>query len=114
MIATDDGKLFVYGTPPNLKFGRECDVMNTHIGPITNIKRTFDNKIVATSGADGMIFVYRVSEVQNNKIGHYTKKVTEQITELERISKKRMLGDKKHTEKLSSMEASAEKAECEE
>jgi hypothetical protein len=36
-----------------------------------------------TTGLDGVIFVYRVSEVPNLAYGKYTKKVTEKLEQLE-------------------------------
>jgi len=89
VLASDDGKLFIYGTPPNLKIGRECEVMNSHVGAITGIQKSYDNKIVATCGVDSTIFIYRVSEVPNNKIGHFTKKLMDQVEEAERVISKK-------------------------
>ena len=86
-MSTDDGKLMVFGTPPNLKMGRECDVLHSHIGAIKQLQKTIDNRILITSGDDGTLFVYRVSDGSNNKIGKFTNKVTERYEELERASR---------------------------
>ena len=108
IITTDDGKMFVYGTPPNLKHGRECDVMNSHVGAINCIQKSFDNKIVATCGQDGTIFVYRVSEVPNAKIGQYTHKIDDLVDELDRKNKKKQVLSDKFESRMSSMDASQE------
>ena len=86
-MSTDDGKLMVYGTPPNLQMGRECDVLHSHIGEIKNMQQNVDGRILITSGQDGTIFVYRVSDGANNKIAKFTDKINMKHDELQRASK---------------------------
>jgi WD40 repeat protein len=61
LMASDSGKVFVYGIPPYLKENLECDVFNTHFGAITCMKVHYDSSLVVTAGKDGSIFVYRVN-----------------------------------------------------
>ena len=94
VVSSDDGRLFIYGTPPFLKKGRECEVMNSHIGSINCIKRSYDFKILVSVGDDGTVFVYRVGEVPNTSIGNYTKKINEKIENYEReLRKKKQMKD---------------------
>lgn len=76
-VTLDNGRIYMYGMQPNLKLGRETDVMNTHQGQINKILKTHDNQIVITGGEDGTIFIYRVSEVPNNAVGKFTRRSIE-------------------------------------
>lgn len=77
MLSTNDGKLFVYGTKNNLQLGRECSVYMPHCKNINKIKVTYDHKTLVTADEDGTIFVYKVTEGQNNRIGQYSKKISD-------------------------------------
>ena len=91
VMSTDDGRLQIYGAPPNLKSGKELDVINSHIGAVTGINKSGDNKILVTSGADGTIFIYRVSEsATSNRIGRQTKKLNMRIGDIERDIKRKI------------------------
>lgn len=60
-MATDSGKIFIYGVGKYFKSNLECEVMNTHFGAITAMKVHYDSSIVATAGKDGSVIVYRVN-----------------------------------------------------
>lgn len=77
MLSTNDGKLFVYGTKNNLQLGRECSVYMPHCKNINKIRVTYDHKTLVTADEDGTILVYKVTEGQNNRIGQYSKKVSD-------------------------------------
>jgi len=88
VISTDDGKLLIYGVPPFLKMEKECEVMPSHIGKINCIKRSFDHKILVTCGEDSTIFIYRVSDCPNSRIGLTTRKTASRIDNLEAEAKR--------------------------
>ena len=73
-----------------MNLNRECEIMNSHNGKVTSINKTVDNKIVISSGADGTLFVYKVSEVPNSRIGKFSKKTKERVEEMAREIKKTM------------------------
>lgn len=76
MAATlNNGRLVIYGLQPNLKKGREIDVINTHFGAVTSLKRSHDSSILISAGKDGVIFVYRVSDAPNKNVGAWSSKV---------------------------------------
>lgn len=45
-----------------------------------------DNKTMFTGGKDGTIFVYKVTESQNNKIGEYSRKFADHLYDLRKES----------------------------
>lgn len=86
LMATDSGRIFVYGLPEKdkedekkeknyLRHKLECDIFNTHYGAITCMKVHYDSSLVVTGGKDGSIIVYRVDPVANKKIGAFFKKM---------------------------------------
>lgn len=77
VLSTNDGKLFVYGTKKHLQLGRECTVYMPHCKNINKIRVTYDHKTLVTADEDGTIFVYKVTEGPNNRIGQYSKKVSD-------------------------------------
>jgi hypothetical protein len=87
VCSTDDGKLLVYGheAKKHVRAGRECDAYQTHCGAINVMKKSFDNKILVTAGEDGTIFVFRVTEGPNNKIGKWADKIQERMESLRRL-----------------------------
>ena len=50
-------------------------MMNGHQGGVTIMRKSNDSSVVITAGSDGAIFVYRVNEVPNKRIGWWSKKV---------------------------------------
>jgi WD40 repeat protein len=58
IISNSIGQLFIYGTSPNLKDGRECEVINSHVGSINCLKVNHDSSILVSAGSDGIIIVY--------------------------------------------------------
>ena len=90
-MSLDNGRLYLYGMQPNLKIGREVDVLNTHHGAINILKKSVDNQIVVSGGVDGTIFIYRVSEVPNSMVGKFSrrsKELGEKLIREERDMKK--------------------------
>ena len=75
VLSNDQGRIYVYGTYPNLHRDREVDVMNAHHGNVTCLKKSVDNSIIVSAGKDGTLFIYKVVESQNNKIGKWSEKV---------------------------------------
>ena len=73
--------------PPNLKYGREVDMLNAHMGSIRVMKASYDNQILVTAGKDGSIFIFRASEADNKNVGMWTKKKLEMKEKLEREEK---------------------------
>ena len=39
------------------------------------MRKSYDSSVIITTGSDGAIFVYKVNEVPNKKIGWWSKKV---------------------------------------
>ena len=62
--------------------------MPSHIGKINCIKRSFDHKILVTCGEDSTIFIYRVSDCPNSRIGLTTRKTASRIDNLEAEGKR--------------------------
>jgi WD40 repeat protein len=62
----------IYGAKPNLRSDRECDILYSHCGPINEMAISYDNKTLFTGGKDGTIFVYKITEGPNNRIGKYS------------------------------------------
>jgi len=89
VVSSDDGSLAIMGCPPFLKLGYECEVMNSHHGAITQMKRSQDHNVLVTVGLDGVIFVYRVSEVPNLAYGKHSRRAAEKLEELEREEKRK-------------------------
>ena len=50
VVGNDEGKLFIYGTPPHLKKDFECEVLNSHHGQINVLRRSWDSRIVVSVG----------------------------------------------------------------
>lgn len=61
--------------------------MNAHHGNITCLKKSVDNSIIVSAGKDGTLFIYKVVECQNNKIGKWSEKVQETKEKHERRAK---------------------------
>lgn len=89
VISSDDGRLVVFGMPPFLKKGLECEVMNCHTSSIIQIKRSEDHKIFITSGRDGVLFIYRVNEIPNLGYGKFTKQTNDKYDEIEQIERRK-------------------------
>ena len=58
IISNSRGQLFIYGNSPNMKDGRECEVINAHVGSINCLKIHHDSSILVSAGSDGVIIVY--------------------------------------------------------
>lgn len=67
---------------------KECEVMPSHIGKINCIKRSYDHKILVTCGEDSTIFIYRVSDAPNSRIGLTTRKTASRFDNLESEAKR--------------------------
>jgi|TARA_B110000285_G_C15088506_1_gene597627 WD40 repeat protein len=89
VMSSDDGRLVVFGMPPFLKEGLECEVMNCHTSSIIQIKRSEDHKIFVTSGRDGTLFIYRVNEIPNLGYGKFTKQTNDKYFEIEQIERRK-------------------------
>jgi len=89
VMSSDGGRLVVFGMPPFLKDGLECDVINCHTAAIIQIKRSEDHKIFVTSGADGTLFIYRVNEIPNLGYGKFTKQTNDKYFEIEQIERRK-------------------------
>jgi len=74
-MALDNGRLYTYGLVPYLLEKYEINVMNTHHGSISMLRKSHDNKILVSCGKDGVIFVYRVSETSNKNVGSWSRKM---------------------------------------
>jgi WD40 repeat protein len=81
IIAGSNGRIWIYGMSKFLKKKRECDMLNGHQGGVTIMRKSYDSSVVITAGSDGAIFVYRVNEAPNKRIGWWSKKV-EQMQEI--------------------------------
>jgi len=57
-----------------MKEGREIEVMNTHHGACTTLKKNHDSSILISAGLDGSIFVYKVTEAPNKNAGTWNRK----------------------------------------
>ena len=53
------------------------------------MKRSQDHNVLVTVGLDGVIFVYRVSEVPNLAYGKHSRRAAEKLEELEREEKRK-------------------------
>ena len=84
ILSLDNGRIYIYGLPPNLVNKREAYVMNTHNGSINSLKCTDDNQIVVSAGEDGTIFVYKVTEKPNDEVGAFSKKNDERTEKFNR------------------------------
>ena len=89
VMSSDGGRLVVFGMPPFLKEGLECDVINCHTSAIIQIKRSEDHKIFVTSGGDGTLFIYRVNEIPNLGYGKFTKQTNDKYFEMEQIERRK-------------------------
>ena len=74
VLASDIGRLHVYGLPPYLEEGKECEVVNAHMGAISSLQLHHDSSILVSAGKDGSIIVYRVNNISNKTFGSHTKK----------------------------------------
>ena len=74
-MCLDNGRLYTYGLVPYLEQGLEINVMNSHHGNISMLRKSNDNKILVSCGKDGVIFVYKVSETSNKNVGSWTRKL---------------------------------------
>ena len=84
ILSLDNGRIYIYGLPPNLVNKREAYVMNTHNGSINSLKCSDDNQIVVSAGEDGTIFVYKVTEKPNDEVGAFSKKNDERTEKFNR------------------------------
>lgn len=75
VLSLSNGRLGIYGVPPNLRAGRECEIVNTHHGNIKSLKISHDSTILVSAGQDGTLFVYRISSAPNKNIGCWSRKV---------------------------------------
>lgn len=87
ILSLDNGRIYIYGLPPNLVNKREAFVMNTHNGSINSLKCSDDNQIVVSAGQDGTIFVYRVTEKPNEEVGAFSKKNDERTEKFNRMQR---------------------------
>ena len=74
-MSLDNGRLYTYGLVPYLQDNLEINVMNSHHGTISMLRKSHDNKILVSCGKDGVIFVYKVSESSNKNVGSWTRKL---------------------------------------
>ena len=78
----------MYGKSPYLKQGWEIEVLNTHSGRVNHmatINRHNSTKLLVSSGSDGTVFVYRVSEAENKNVGSFTRKNAYQLEKCQRM-----------------------------
>ena len=74
VFVKNNGRLSLYGLQPNMKEGREIEVMNTHHGAATTLKKNHDSSILISGGVDGSIFIYKVTEAPNKNAGTWNRK----------------------------------------
>lgn len=74
VLVKNNGRICLFGLPPNLKAGREVEVMNTHHGAAKTLKKNHDSSILISGGVDGSIFVYKVTEAPNKNVGTWHRK----------------------------------------
>lgn len=70
-----------------MKDGRECEVINAHIGSINCLKIHHDSSILVSAGSDGVIIVYQILELSNINVGLWSKKTASLILKLEKEKK---------------------------
>lgn len=74
VLASDIGRLHVFGLPPYLEEGKECEVLNAHHGAVTSLALHHDSSILVSVGVDGTVMVYRINAISNKTFGSHTKK----------------------------------------
>lgn len=65
ILGTDKGQIKVFGMPPNMQQEMHYDSFNAHLGEVTRILMSPDGRYVFTSGTDGVVFVFSVTEYAN-------------------------------------------------
>lgn len=70
-----------------MKDGRECEVINAHVGSINCLKIHHDSSILVSAGSDGVIIVYQIQELPNINAGLWSKKTAASILKLEKEKK---------------------------
>ena len=75
VMSLDNGRIYTYGLVPYLRPDYEINVMNSHHGTISMLRKSHDNKILVSCGKDGVIFIYKVSETSNKNVGSWARKL---------------------------------------
>ena len=66
VVGTDKGQIKVFGMPPYLSQEMAFDQFNAHLGEVTKVLMSPDGRYVFSSGADGTVFVFSVTEYAND------------------------------------------------
>jgi WD40 repeat protein len=66
IVGTDRGQIKVYPMPPILSQDVTFDSFNAHIGEVSKLVTSPDGRYVFSSGTDGSIFVFSVTEYAND------------------------------------------------
>lgn len=65
VVGTDRGQIRVFAMPPSLHQEFAFDSFNAHLGEVTRVLTSPDGRYVFSAGADGTVFVFSVTEYQN-------------------------------------------------